>query len=884
MVLLLLPLVLAVEPTPFDKNTFSWNTGTYSEVDWTQLTTSADWENIPIERINEVPTEELKYSLLSDSQKKQLDSAHIAAHIEEIADLSTEVNVENAKAALQEKFGVTVMEFSSGARVESGSLKATSGLQEHLTLSYELYKTGSIKVTDKGEIVFVPLEKVAIEEMPKEDVLTLNLGKITRVSEDPSRVKSEEKPVVTYKGSAMLGRLSFKEGQAYVKAGDEILIEDVLIPKNEQNPVEVYFNPVTPPKGNFVAFSKVGEEVTGMEVGAAPEGKVEVIPQPGNRLFNMVKRKYDRADVSKERLEWSHVPSREDDHTYIAYGYDPATGKYYARHPSTGELGRFDPATQIVYPDSAYPNEFTWVPDERDKISLLVQNGDKVTAISRTDAGMVPLITRSGEGQTKIVTGRDITISFEGKEAYMPPPKGLEGKTGNFDQRGSVPFALTWDGPLKYVLVSSSNRALMVGDKGKIDYTRGMKVTEELEFNQLKTMDDLQVRHPEIIFKIDKTVHYQEITPDMAQLMVEALDATSRSKRKMLENVEFNDEANAAALDGMYTGTIFFGERALDPVLLRELAGAETPLPLGVFNHEFNHLVDNVARSKEMVMSGGGGPPRAETLRAKYASAVVELMKSVAHTPEYQEYLSLSRELHGELEEKKKVVDKQLKELTIERDSLRVELTEKEKQAKSSSSDLSKDQEYSSKVAEHDQIAGQIRELGRTYNSLASLAEELPKSFDGEFEEKDYYKQRAYAKVLNRVADSKLKEYESMARLMNAALERAFPSGGRTEYILNLYPETQQLSFLGYTPEEKKWFEEAEIPDFTEAGTVPLEPSAEKVPMMVLGGNKFARMTTQLGYDSGKISKEEYLQRMGGYCKSNLCGKCLEYKVLCTQE
>lgn len=74
-----------------------------------------------------------------------------------------------------------------------------------------------------------------------------------------------------------------------------------------------------------------------------------------------------------------------------------------------------------------------------------------------------------------------------------------------------------------------------------------------------------------------------------------------------------------------------------------------------------------------------------------------------------------------------------------------------------------------------------------------------------------------------------------------------------------------------------KCLENSELP------TIYGELPSERIQREIRRGNEIIIKLTQLNYDLGLFSDEEYHQLMGDYCQTHSCGRCLMYQLTCDQ-
>lgn len=313
---------------------------------------------------------------------------------------------------------------------------------------------------------------------------------------------------------------------------------------------------MTKPEGNYVAISDQG-----LDIGTTKEGIVNVNPLSGNLLFNMIKREYEKDEDGK--------PIKD---------------------------------------------KFTWVSDDRDALSITVKEGDGLEVYSREDQGKTPLLKHhDGGGKIEVRSGRIVLQMEKGelvdlsRENLVVEELPAGGDVKSLPEKNSAAFEFLSDSPemAETIRTSSSNRFQMLDGKGEVRYKDdyGLKVSNSIEDNALKTKDDLTVRYPKIKFSIDSdTEDYQDITPNMAQFYDEWMKHNPLAS-VLVEEILFDTQAQASSMGGKYRamgfdynalGVLHFGERFFDR--LKESEGLiarniDTALKIG--DHELRHNIDN---------------------------------------------------------------------------------------------------------------------------------------------------------------------------------------------------------------------------------------------------------------------------------------------------
>ncbi len=513
----LTPVVVAEEFTP---DTFDYENGKYSEINWKTV----DWSRIPLNKVKEIPIEDIVYSGLNEQQRMEMTVEQIEFHIEEIEDLSNDVDVNRARDAIFSKTGVVVTDFLSSTKIENNILKSDAG-------SFDLTAKEKwvVYVNINGEVEVLEPKQINEQLISNNDHFTI--------------VKEVE--FVSLNGNVfVVNQLSFQNGLAYVKVGDTAKIGDYEIPTNE-NIVKIYLDPeLIPQKGNFVYISD-----DNLFVNSELNGKVTVIPQPGNKLFNIVKRDYST-----------------------------------------------DPPTLIA--------------DERDELFITVSDGAGMEVISRADEDKTPLVEPFSDiGEIHMENGR-MTIRYEDGKIKVIPPEPFEGKTGPIDMRNSIAFEFVFDnGGVEEVLrTSSSNRFIYFVDGKKVfSNSAGLEVSEFIEPNMMKTVEDLKYKFPKMKFNLLSSgveSDTSQITANMAQLLNQWLRDKPEIEKSLYE-IEL-DLSNGASANppNIYDPSdkgmrIHLGERISQQEYFQEMKIRDLKNPLFVLDHEFGHIIDYQIKKSE---------------------------------------------------------------------------------------------------------------------------------------------------------------------------------------------------------------------------------------------------------------------------------------------
>jgi hypothetical protein len=303
----------------------------------------------------------------------------------------------------------------------------------------------------------------------------------------------------------------------------------------------------------------------------ADAGKVNVEPLPANKLFNMVQRKYDE------------------------------TGAY------------------------------TLVSDDQDFMSISVQNG-QLEAVSRADQGKTPEIRVSGlGGEVRIDTGR---LSFKVVDE-LKLIQTSAGKERDTFMRNSAAFDLVSENFDERLRVTSSSRYSLLNQEGdEIAGTdAGLIVSDDVEFNMIKTVDDLRQRFPDVNFAYDEF--------DETANAVQVLDQWLEGKQGIEDYVStfrFTfGKSSYARPSGSGKTAIELDERSLDPSYRLRNPIRETKSPLDTIDHEFGHVLDHAVAYREEEKSGI--VRKRDTLFGHYRDYAEELDKELRSSDEYDKLM-----------------------------------------------------------------------------------------------------------------------------------------------------------------------------------------------------------------------------------------------------
>lgn len=464
-------------------------------------------------------------------------------------------------------------------------------------------------------------------------------------------------------------------------------------------------------------------------VGTEGEGSVRVQPLPGNRLFNM--------------LRWDYAQG-------------------------------------------------AWAPHGADELEMTISGGDSIDVQSRRHEGKIPSMHHDNDGgDVSIDSGRShFTLNEEFKDVSSVR------RDPEFREANSVPMRIESNSlPQGHslVLTSSDRYSLYDADGNELVSNRhGTRVTEDLDFNMVKTLDDLRHRHPHINFGI-----IGGYPPRTTAHFIQSID----------EGLEMYDDGNI--------NSIWLGQR-VDRYGRASAVASRSDMSISFTDRSFDYHDAYLDWEEE-------------------GWDMEEVARSAGLTP-----LELFRHEHGHIK------------------TYALENTE----------DLAYNVSPGSEGTFIDELHS-ISEGARGYviEDIELNRQELVDRFGED--------------TVNEIQDTLIHHPERTANMirnlnreerifLDQLVSRNFP--GRT-YAFHYGPQLHRDGPFNR-------------PD--EFIAVHLEqPSSLIRDSINLDYNDITRRTTQLMYDGGIISNEEYRERMGDYCNNpwaEPCGRCQIYTLACEPE
>ena len=550
---------------------------------------------------------------LSVTQRAQLKPETIKDHLHKLGNLK---DFPAAKDAIKQKYSVTVDSFGPGATInQAGRLTSSTGSKDVLTLGPN-YEKGTITVDDKGKIIYTPTQSKGLTNVVNpniEDTFTLK---------SPISIMGLKSKDGRF---GLKGTVNYEKGKYYVQKKKKVTISTAdgeYVVSSLENNVNLYFDQTEKPEGNFFRINRAHGRERGFSMGSIKGGEVDVIPVRGNSLLGMTRRKYEKINGVIKR---------------------DANGKPI----------------------------FATVADGRDYLKITVSGGDGLTIEDRGDQGKTPLFKHSnGGGQTKLLGFRLRAKINKGKVRIKTKPLGDFSRLR--DQANSVALELVSDAfPEDRIITSSSNRWKRLRNGKKISGNNlDTEVTNSIETNNMKTMDDLNAKYPTAFgLKPSLTLLDAEILPENYQPtanMVQIVDQFIRENPhydKFITAMEFSAWDNSAfghSISGF--GPYFsLGEHSLDPVGFKKHPVRKLTGPMGVLRHEFVHARVHKLAQKDFLRYGKGSvqfPLKenqyASTFQKQTDDVAQDLLNRLAKSPEWRDILNDYNELFKDVEEVQK--------------------------------------------------------------------------------------------------------------------------------------------------------------------------------------------------------------------------------------
>ncbi len=250
--------------------------------------------------------------------------------------------------------------------------------------------------------------------------------------------------------------------------------------------------------------------------------------------------------------------------------------------------------------------------DNKDKLTVIVQEGDGLKFEERTKKGLIPKAVHksSEEGETTILNDK-IEAVFN-KNGFFVIPRPLENKDFISNKYQSSAFEIESDAlEVDSKLRINSYRQFVVLDKSDneiITYNKyDLPVSAKIEDNELQTIEQLRKKHPGIEFEVPEKLMYNNLlTPNifdeenLPPYMIYLTDTYLESNPDAVEDfdkIEYIDTFNAHATGS----TMILGRKILEPLTpeFTELPLREITSPLQILKHEHEHRMDFIIAEKE---------------------------------------------------------------------------------------------------------------------------------------------------------------------------------------------------------------------------------------------------------------------------------------------
>ena len=185
-----------------------------------------NWDNFDYANMNScvscIPPDKVNIEkVIAEGRGYELTVEQIELNLDKISDLKY-VDKVKAEEAIRKSTGYTV-DIGNGATLKNGVLVATYGNKDSVPLS-QVSKTTLVKIDENGNVLLIGEKKP-----PKEGSYTAIYPKTTSIETPDGKQISVD------------GKLSYRNGQAYVKWGDEVTINGLTIKSSFSNNAEIVY-------------------------------------------------------------------------------------------------------------------------------------------------------------------------------------------------------------------------------------------------------------------------------------------------------------------------------------------------------------------------------------------------------------------------------------------------------------------------------------------------------------------------------------------------------------------------------------------------------------------------------------------------------------------
>jgi len=253
--------------------------------------------------------------------------------------------------------------------------------------------------------------------------------------------------------------------------------------------------------------------------------------------------------------------------------------------------------------------------DNKDRLSVIVQNGDGLKFEERVEEGLIPrAIHKSSErGETVIFNDKIETVFNKG--GFFILPKALEIGEGDFisNKYQSSAFEIQSDSPEidNKLRINSYRQFVILSEDNKevISYNKyGLPISANIKDNELQTIEQLREKYPGIEFECPEYTtnersrivlnmfNEKNLPPYLIYLTDNYLESNPNAVEDF-DKIEYSDVFSAHVIES----TMMLGRRVLDPTASEFI---ERPIrdiisPLQILKHEHEHRMDYIIMDKE---------------------------------------------------------------------------------------------------------------------------------------------------------------------------------------------------------------------------------------------------------------------------------------------
>ncbi|MBT4651224.1 hypothetical protein HOC13_01760 [Candidatus Woesearchaeota archaeon] len=399
-------------------------------------------------------------------------------------------------------------------------------------------------------------------------------------------------------GKRIKGKVSFADNQFYIKSGYEATIIPVNYPLQlkhqggykispENKDTYVYFSKPLEPQPNHLVITD-----TYLSMQADKDSSVVIEPQPGNKFFWMVKNSYVQTESGEEIISDFYSMANNDKLTiYLSGDQEPQT------------------------------LEFS----------------------SREEEGKTPLVKHEGTSGTTIINSGRISLFAENGQVNIIPPEPLTEKTATLNNPNSVAFEFTSSSmeENEKIRLSSSNRYLyLVDNKPIMGNNLGLRVSDQISDNMVKTVYDLRYKYPKIEFSASYT------STNTIQVLNEWFEDKPGLEKHLDLSVGGTD-----IFYNVFTNQLLVDNLMTDPSTLAKKELRDIDSPLELLDHELTHNFDAEVFRRENKLNPqiGQGIAHPESLLSKYQEIVLGSSDRLYVDQEFRNMIKRTDELFSEI-------------------------------------------------------------------------------------------------------------------------------------------------------------------------------------------------------------------------------------------